>query len=101
MGSSSGGGGGRAGGGGGGAGGGGGLATLLAAAPKMSRALKSKANGSGRQYTSKFRGVHQTFPTKRWEAQFRRNGKPTSLGKWRTLACSGYLHRLWSSSHHM
>jgi hypothetical protein len=24
--------------------------------------------------------VHQTFPTKRWEAQFRRNGKPTSLG---------------------
>ena len=26
------------------------------------------------------RGVHQTFPTKRWEAQFRRNGKPTSLG---------------------
>lgn len=26
---------------------------------------------SGRTYTSKFRGVHQTFPTKRWEAQFR------------------------------
>lgn len=24
--------------------------------------------------------MHQTFPTKRWEAQFRRNGKPTSLG---------------------
>lgn len=28
----------------------------------------------------RFRGVHQTFPTRRWEAQFRRNGKPTSLG---------------------
>ncbi|KXZ53152.1 hypothetical protein GPECTOR_7g1044 [Gonium pectorale] len=46
----------------------------------MLRAVKSKANGSGRTYTSKYRGVHQTFPTKRWEAQFRRNGKPTSLG---------------------
>eukprot|EP00798_Chlamydomonas_sp_ICE-L_P010237 gene10237-8154_t len=48
--------------------------------PKLSRAVKSKSNGSGRTYTSKYRGVHQTFPTKRWEAQFRRNGKPTSLG---------------------
>ncbi|KAJ9524545.1 hypothetical protein QJQ45_024127 [Haematococcus lacustris] len=48
--------------------------------PKLSRAVKSKSNGAGRQYTSRFRGVHQTFPTKRWEAQFRRNGKPTSLG---------------------
>uniref|UniRef100_A0A7S0RSR2 AP2/ERF domain-containing protein n=1 Tax=Chlamydomonas leiostraca TaxID=1034604 RepID=A0A7S0RSR2_9CHLO len=48
--------------------------------PKLSRAIKSKSNGAGRTYTSKFRGVHQTFPTKRWEAQFRRNGKPTSLG---------------------
>ncbi|GIM02818.1 hypothetical protein Vretimale_7661 [Volvox reticuliferus] len=47
---------------------------------KLLRAVKSKANGSGRTYTSKYRGVHQTFPTKRWEAQFRRNGKPTSLG---------------------
>ncbi|KAI8463483.1 MAG: hypothetical protein J3K34DRAFT_526974 [Monoraphidium minutum] len=36
--------------------------------------------GSGRTFTSRFRGVHQTFPTRRWEAQFRRNGKPTSLG---------------------
>lgn len=49
-------------------------------AMKMLRAVKTKANGSGRTYTSKYRGVHQTFPTKRWEAQFRRNGKPTSLG---------------------
>ncbi|GLC34927.1 hypothetical protein PLESTB_001179000 [Pleodorina starrii] len=49
-------------------------------AMKLLRAVKSKANGSGRTYTSKYRGVHQTFPTKRWEAQFRRNGKPTSLG---------------------
>ncbi|MEW5297791.1 MAG: hypothetical protein WDW36_000975 [Sanguina aurantia] len=48
--------------------------------PKMSRAVKCKATVSGRTYTSKYRGVHQTFPTKRWEAQFRRNGKPTSLG---------------------
>mmetsp|Transcript_5480 Transcript_5480/g.12128 ORF Transcript_5480/g.12128 Transcript_5480/m.12128 type:complete len:300 (+) Transcript_5480:108-1007(+) len=51
-----------------------------ASIPKLSRAVKSKSNGSGRTYTSKFRGVHQTFPTKRWEAQFRRSGKPTSLG---------------------
>lgn len=48
--------------------------------PKVSKAVKSKSNASGRTYTSRFRGVHQTFPTKRWEAQFRRNGKPTSLG---------------------
>jgi hypothetical protein len=47
---------------------------------KVSKMLKSKSNSSGRTYTSRFRGVHQTFPTKRWEAQFRRNGKPTSLG---------------------
>ncbi len=50
-------------------------------APKLSRAVKSKSSGNGRTYTSKYRGVHQTFPTKRWEAQFRRNGKPTSLGE--------------------
>lgn len=47
---------------------------------KVARHQKVKGNGNGRTYTSKFRGVHQTFPTKRWEAQFRRNGKPTSLG---------------------
>lgn len=46
---------------------------------KTHRATKGKVTG-GRTYTSKFRGVHQTFPTRRWEAQFRRNGKPTSLG---------------------
>lgn len=44
------------------------------------RVGKTKAGASGRTYTSKYRGVHQTFPTKRWEAQFRRSGKPTSLG---------------------
>ncbi|KAF6254832.1 hypothetical protein COO60DRAFT_283071 [Scenedesmus sp. NREL 46B-D3] len=44
------------------------------------RLKHAKATGSGRVYTSRFRGVHQTFPTRRWEAQFRRNGKPTSLG---------------------
>ncbi|KAG1664516.1 hypothetical protein FOA52_007780 [Chlamydomonas sp. UWO 241] len=52
----------------------------VANAPKMAKAVKSKSNASGRKYTSKFRGVHQTFPTRRWEAQFRRNSKPTSLG---------------------
>jgi len=35
-------------------------------------------------YTSKYRGVHQTFPTRRWEAQFRKSGKPTSLGCFNT-----------------
>ena len=35
---------------------------------------------SGRPFTSRFRGVHRTIPTKRWEAQFRKDGKPTSLG---------------------
>ena len=41
---------------------------------------KPKSRTTGRNYTSRYIGVHQTFPTKRWEAQFRRNGKPTSLG---------------------
>lgn len=49
-------------------------------AGRLGRNAKGKATSSGRTYTSKFRGVHQTFPTRRWEAQFRRNGKPTSLG---------------------
>ncbi|CAL8460674.1 g204 [Coccomyxa elongata] len=48
--------------------------------PKTSKVNKAKGLSSGRTYTSKYRGVHQTFPTRRWEAQFRRNGKPTSLG---------------------
>lgn len=47
---------------------------------KILKTSKAKTGGSGRTYTSKYRGVHQTFPTRRWEAQFRRNGKPTSLG---------------------
>lgn len=47
---------------------------------KLHKAGKPSKGAGARQYTSKFRGVHQTFPTKRWEAQFRRNGKPTSLG---------------------
>ena len=38
----------------------------------------------GKLYTSKYRGVHQTFPTQRWEAQFRKAGKPTSLGCFNT-----------------
>ena len=47
------------------------------AVQKLSKVTKHRG---GRTYTSKFRGVHQTFPTRRWEAQFRRKGKPTSLG---------------------
>lgn len=47
---------------------------------RIARTSKPKGATSGRTYTSKYRGVHQTFPTRRWEAQFRRNGKPTSLG---------------------
>ena len=47
---------------------------------RIARTNKTKGAATGRTYTSKFRGVHQTFPTRRWEAQFRRNGKPTSLG---------------------
>ncbi|CAG9464516.1 unnamed protein product [Pedinophyceae sp. YPF-701] len=46
---------------------------------KVPRVAKHKAR-SDREYTSRFRGVHQTFPTGRWEAQFRRDGRPTSLG---------------------
>ena len=41
------------------------------AVQKVSKVSKTKGPSSGRTYTSKYRGVHQTFPTKRWEAQFR------------------------------
>lgn len=47
---------------------------------KVHKAAKQKQTVTGRTFTSRFRGVHQTFPTRRWEAQFRRGGKPTSLG---------------------
>ena len=77
--------------GGGGSGGGGGSRSHVV--PKVAKVVKSKSNSSGRTYTSKFRGVHQTFPTKRWEAQFRRNGKPTSLGtRW-----PEFLAGIWAS----
>eukprot|EP00894_Picocystis_sp_ML_P000597 jgi/Pico_ML_1/51114/g2199.t1 len=49
-------------------------------AQKTYKNSKPKGTASGRTYTSKYRGVHQTFPTRRWEAQFRKAGKPTSLG---------------------
>lgn len=55
------------------------------------KATKQRGITKGRTYTSKvfikeildlisklliqYRGVHQTFPTQRWEAQFRRQGK--------------------------
>jgi hypothetical protein len=55
--------------------------SLRGSTPKITKAAKLKGQASGRTYTSKFRGVHQTFPTRRWEAQFRKNGKPTSLGE--------------------
>ena len=61
--------------------GGGGGGSRSHVVQKAAKTVKNKSNNSGRTYTSRFRGVHQTFPTKRWEAQFRRNGKPTSLGK--------------------
>ena len=44
------------------------------------KVARQKGVSTGKTYTSKYRGVHQTFPTRRWEAQFRRAGKPTSLG---------------------
>lgn len=44
------------------------------------KVARLKSLSSGRTYTSRYRGVHQTFPTRRWEAQFRKGGKPTSLG---------------------
>jgi len=44
------------------------------------KAAGKKGIAGARTYTSRYRGVHQTFPTRRWEAQFRRAGKPTSLG---------------------
>ena len=56
-------------------------ATTIAQLRPLSKNLRThKGKSAGRNYTSKYRGVHQTFPTRRWEAQFRRNGKPTSLG---------------------
>lgn len=56
----------------------GGEPASLGGAPKGP--AKKAAPTGARTYTSRYRGVHQTFPTRRWEAQFRRNGKPTSLG---------------------
>ena len=47
--------------------------------PSPHTATPSTAAAS-RAFTSRYRGVHQTLPTRRWEAQFRRGGKPTSLG---------------------
>ena len=52
---------------------------VLSSDPKVP-VCKPKRQSKGRTFTSRYRGVHQTFPTRRWEAQFRRNGKPTSLG---------------------
>lgn len=47
--------------------------------PKTSKVNKAKGLSSGRTYTSKYRGVHQTFPTRRWEAQFRWVPTPINL----------------------
>lgn len=43
---------------------------------KVTKASKQKAGG--RTFTSKYRGVHQTFPTRRWEAQFRWAAPPAA-----------------------
>ena len=55
---------------------------LLAASPISGKGFTkgNKNQVSGKPFTSRFRGVHRTVPTKRWEAQFRKDGKPTSLG---------------------
>lgn len=51
---------------------------------RKSPVVKLKGQSGNKMYTSKYRGVHQTLPTRRWEAQFRKNGKPTSLGCFNT-----------------
>ena len=38
------------------------------------KVARQKGSPAGAR-TRAIRGVHQTFPTRRWEAQFRRNGK--------------------------
>jgi hypothetical protein len=55
---------------------------------KLHRVTKQQRTVTGRTFTSRFRGVHQTFPTKRWEAQFRRGGKPTSCDALLSLRCA-------------
>ncbi len=57
--------------------------------PKVS---KAKGHTSGRTYTSKYRGVHQTFPTKRWEAQFRR-APPPGMHRGTPVCSCGCLSR--------
>ena len=46
----------------------------------VSRETVEKRKRSGVTPSSRFTGVHLTMPTARWEAQFRRYGKPVSLG---------------------
>lgn len=53
---------------------------VVKASKILHKGAKQQRTQTGRKFTSQFRGVHQTFPTRRWEAQFRRGGRPTSLG---------------------
>ncbi len=70
------------------------------AVQKVSKA-KAKGQTTNRTYTSQYRGVHQTFPTKRWEAQFRSkfltNIAAIIAGK---LAISVYVY-VWTETPHV
>ena len=76
--------------------------TTSGSSSRSGRTLRSKSNPK-RGFTSRFRGVHQTMPTGRWEAQFRRQGKPTSLGCFDTEEDAAHAYdrmMIWTYLHH-
>lgn len=78
-------------------------AAAAAARQSVHKVSGRKGVAGARTYTSRYRGVHQTFPTRRWEAQFRRAGKPTSLGCFdrEEEAARAYdKMMLWAEIHH-